>query len=154
MKENFITYEDGNFTGQLGRNFMCILLALKGYLKHILRLNARLLYLRLGSPLSHQQLLTSIPSNLPTSSNGFFIEIHENIIRVVFFIEDDIWALEHEDVCNLQSFVTVTALEILRQILRQYPRFIQTYETFVHMNQSLCTSWCFIKSIKMQITWS
>ena len=57
----------------------------------------------MGSPLSHQQLLTSIPSSLPTSSNGFFIEIHENIIRVAFFIEDDIWALEHEDVCNLQS---------------------------------------------------
>ena len=51
-------------------------------------------------------------------------------------------------------FVTVSALEILRQVLRQNPRFIQTYETFVHMNQSLCTSWCFIKSIKMQITWS
>ena len=51
-------------------------------------------------------------------------------------------------------FVTGTALEILRQVLRQNPRFIQTYETFVHMNQSLCTSWCFIKSIKMQITWS
>ena len=46
------------------------------------------------------------------------------------------------------------ALEILSQVLRQYPRFIQTYETFVHMNQSLCTSWCFIKSTKMQITWS
>ena len=46
------------------------------------------------------------------------------------------------------------ALEILRQMSRQYPRFIQTYETFVHMNQSLCTSWCFIKSTKMQITWS
>ena len=106
------------------------------------------------SPLSHQQLLTSIPSSLQTSSNGFFIEIHDNIIKVAFFIEDDIWALEHEDVCNLQSFVTATALEILRQMSRQYPRFIQTYETFVHMNQSLCTSWCFIKSIKMQITWS
>ena len=52
----------------------------------------------MGSPLSHQQLLTSIPSSLPTSSNGFFIEIHENIIKVAFFIEDDIWALEHEDV--------------------------------------------------------
>jgi len=88
----------------------------------------------MGSPLSHQQLLTSIPSSFPTSSNGFFIEIHENIIKVVFFIEDDIWALEHEDVCNLQSFVTSTALEILRQMLRQYPRFIQTYETLVHMN--------------------
>ena len=49
---------------------------------------------------------------------------------------------------------TAPALEILRQMSRQYPRFIQTYETFVHMNQSLCTSWCFIKSIKMQITWS
>ena len=58
------------------------------------------------SPLSYQQLLTSIPSSLPTSSNGFFIEIHENIIKVAFFIEDDIWALEHEDVCNLQNFVT------------------------------------------------
>ena len=54
----------------------------------------------------------------------------------------------------VQIFVTATALEILRQILRQYPRFIQTYETFVHMNQSLCTSWCFIKSTKMQMTWS
>ena len=32
-------------------------------------------------------------------------------------------------------FVTVAALEILRQVLRQNPRFIQTYETFVHMNQ-------------------
>ena len=51
-------------------------------------------------------------------------------------------------------FVTATALEILSQVLRQNPRFIQTYETFVHMNQSLCTSWCFIKSTKMQITWS
>ena len=51
------------------------------------------------SPLSHQQLLTSIPSSFPTSSNGFFIEIHENIIKVAFFIEDDIWTLEHEDVC-------------------------------------------------------
>ena len=108
----------------------------------------------MGSPLSHQQLLTSIPSSLPTSSNGLFIEIHENIIKVDFFIEDDIWALEHEDVCNLQSFFTATALEILRQMSRQYPRFIQTYETFVHMNQSLCTSGCFIKSIKIQITWS
>ena len=56
------------------------------------------------SPLSHQQLLTSIPPSLPTPSNGFFIEIHENIIKVAFFIEDDIWALEH-DVCNLQSFI-------------------------------------------------
>ena len=56
------------------------------------------------SPLSHQQLLTSIPSSFPTSSNGFFIEIHENITKVAFFIEDDIWALEH-DVCNLQSFI-------------------------------------------------
>ena len=54
----------------------------------------------MGSPLSHQQLLTSIPSSLPTSSNGFFIEIHENIIKVDFFIEDDIWALEHHDVCT------------------------------------------------------
>ena len=53
----------------------------------------------MGSPLSHQQLLTSIPSSLPTSSNGFFIEIHENIIKMAFFIEDDIWTLEHEDVC-------------------------------------------------------
>ena len=42
MKENFMTYEDGNLQGQLGRNFMCTLLVLKGYLKHILRLNARL----------------------------------------------------------------------------------------------------------------
>ena len=108
----------------------------------------------MGSPLSHQQLLTSIPSSLPTSSNGFFIEIHENITKVAFFIEDDIWALEHEDVCTFQSFFTATALEILREMLRQYPRFIQTYETFVHLNQSLCTSWCFIKSEKMQITWS
>ena len=58
----------------------------------------------MGSPLSHQQLLTSIPSSFPTSSNGFFIEIHENIIKVAFFIEDDIWALEH-DICNLQSFI-------------------------------------------------
>ena len=57
----------------------------------------------MGSPLSHQQLLTSIPSSLPTSSNGFFIEIHENIIKVAFFIEDDIRALEHENVCNFQS---------------------------------------------------
>ena len=56
------------------------------------------------SRLSHQQLLTSIPSSFPTSSNGFFIEIHENIIKVAFFIEDDIWALEH-DICNLQSFI-------------------------------------------------
>ena len=54
----------------------------------------------MGSPLSHQQLLTSIPSSLPTSSNSFFIEIHENIIKVDFFIEDDIWALEHHDVCT------------------------------------------------------
>ena len=57
----------------------------------------------MGSPLSHQQLLTSIPSSLLTSSNGFFIEIHENIIKVAFFIEDDIRALEHENVCNFQS---------------------------------------------------
>ena len=154
MKGKFITYEDGNFTGPIGKEFYVHSAGFKRILKTYLEIEARLLYLRLGSPLSHQQLLTSIPSSLPTSSNGFFIEIHENIIRVAFFIEDDIWALEHEDVCNLQSFVTSTALEILRQMLRQYPRFIQTYETFVHMNQSLCTSWCFIKSIKMQITWS
>ena len=57
----------------------------------------------MGSPLSHQQLLTSIPSSLPTSSNGFFIEIYKNIIKVAFFIEDDIRALEHENVCNFQS---------------------------------------------------
>ena len=31
---------------------------------------------------------------------------------------------------------------------------MQTYETFVHMNQSVCTSWCFINSTKMQIIWS
>ena len=31
MKENFMTYEDGNLQGQLGRNFMCILVALKVY---------------------------------------------------------------------------------------------------------------------------
>ena len=154
MKGKFITYEDGNFTGPIGKEFYVHSAGFKRILKTYLEIEARLLYLRLGSPLSHQQLLTSIPSSLPTSSNGFFIEIHENIIRVAFFIEDDIWALEHEDVCNLQSFVTSTALEILRQMLRQYPRFIQTYETFVHMNQSLCAFWCFIKSIKMQITWS
>ena len=41
-------------------------------------------------------------------------------------------------------FVTWTALEILRQVLRQNPRLIQTYEVFFHMNQSSCTSWCFI----------
>ena len=63
------------------------------------------------------------------------------------------WILWHFKKC-VQFFVTATALEILRQILRQNPRFIQTYETFVHINQSLCTSWCFIKSTKMQITWS
>ena len=51
-------------------------------------------------------------------------------------------------------FVTLTALEILSQVLRQNRRFIQTYETLVHMNQPLCTSWCFIKSTKIQITCS
>ena len=53
-----------------------------------------------------------------------------------------------------ESFVTATALEILRQIFSQYLQVLITFRTFVHMNQSLCTSWCFIKSIKMQITWS
>ena len=56
------------------------------------------------SRLSHQQLLTSIPSSFPTSSNGFFIKKHEYITKVAFFIEDDIWAQEH-DICNLQSFI-------------------------------------------------
>ena len=57
-------------------------------------------------------------------------------------------------IIGYKFFCIAAALEILRQMSRQYPRFIQTYETFVHMNQSLCTSWCFIKSTKMQITWS
>ena len=105
MKGKFITYEDGNFTGPIGKEFYVHSAGFKRILKKYLEIEARLLYLRLGSPLSHQQLLTSIPSSLPTSSNGFFIEIHKNIIKVAFFIEDDIWALEHEDVCNLQSFI-------------------------------------------------
>ena len=36
----------------------------------------------------------------------------------------------------------------------RYHKKKKTFRTFVHMNQSLCTSWRFIKSIKMQITWS
>ena len=54
----------------------------------------------------------------------------------------------------VQSFVTATALEILRQMFSQYLQVLITFRAFVHMNQSLCTSWCFIKSIKMQIIWS
>ena len=38
MKENFMTYEDGNLQGQLGMNFMCTLLVLKGYLKTYLEI--------------------------------------------------------------------------------------------------------------------
>ena len=53
-----------------------------------------------------------------------------------------------------QNFFTATALEILRQMLSQYLQVRIAFRAFVHMNQSLCTSWCFIKSIKMQITWS
>ena len=100
MKGKFITYEDGNFTGPIGKEFYVHSAGFKRIFKTYLEIEARLLYLRLGSPLSHQQLWTSIPSSLPTSSNGFFIEIHENIIKVDFFIEDDIWALEHHDVCT------------------------------------------------------
>ena len=54
----------------------------------------------------------------------------------------------------VEKFVTATALEILRQMLSQYLQVRITFRAFVHMNQSLCTSWCFIKSIKIQITWS
>ena len=68
-----------------------------------LSLDRMLYWISIESPLSHQQLLTNIPSSLPTSSNGFFIEIYKNIIKVAFFIEDDIRALEHENVCNFQS---------------------------------------------------
>ena len=78
------------------------------------------------SPLSHQQLLTSIPSSLPTSSNGFFIEIHENIIKVDFFIEDDIWALEHHDVCTYK----VSLLPRLWRFLDKCPD--STQDLFKH----------------------
>ena len=68
-----------------------------------LSLDRMLYWISIESQLSHQQLLTNIPSSLPTSSNGFFIEIYKNIIKVAFFIEDDIRALEHENLCNFQS---------------------------------------------------
>ena len=54
----------------------------------------------------------------------------------------------------VEIFVMATALEILRQMFSQYLQVLITFRAFVHMNQSLCTSWCFIKSTKMQITWS
>ena len=54
----------------------------------------------------------------------------------------------------VQSFVTATALEIFRQMFSQHLQVRITFRAFVHMIQSLCTSWCFIKSIKIQITWS
>ena len=44
------------------------------------------------------------PFKLSNLEQWLLIEIHENIIKVAFFIEDDIWALEH-DICNLQSFI-------------------------------------------------
>ena len=54
----------------------------------------------------------------------------------------------------VESFVTATALEIFRQMFSEYLQVRITFRASVHMNQSLCTSWCFIKIIKMQITWS
>ena len=69
-----------------------------------LSLDRMLYWISIESPFSHQQLLTNIPSSLPTSSNGFFIEIYKNIIKVAFFIEDDIRALEHENVCKCLQF--------------------------------------------------
>ena len=126
MKGKFITYEDGNFTGPIGKEFYVHSAGFKRILKTYLEIEARLLYLRLGSPLSHQQLLTSIPSSLPTSSNGFFIEIHENIIKVAFFIEDDIWALEHEDVCTYK----VSLLPRLWRFLDKCPD--STQDLFKH----------------------
>ena len=50
-----------------------------------------------------------------------------------------------------QNFFTAKALEILRQMLSQYRTFIQAYYAFNHMNQSICTSWCFIKSTQMLV---
>ena len=63
------------------------------------------------------------------------------------------WMLWHSIILHTFSS-TAAALEILRQIFSQYLQVLITFRTFVHMNQSLCTSRCFIKSIKMQITWS
>ena len=51
----------------------------------------------------------------------------------------------------VEKFVTATALEILRQMLSQYLQVLITFRTFVHMNQSVCTSWCFIKSTQMLV---
>ena len=57
-------------------------------------------------------------------------------------------------IIGYKFFCIAAALEILRQMSSQYLQVLITFRTFVHMNQSLCTSWCFIISIKMQITWS
>ena len=80
---------------------MCILVALKGYFKHILRFNAW--------PLPFPQKITNTfkKSQLPSifgganSSHGFFIEIWTNFIRATFFVKDEILALEHANYCSL-----------------------------------------------------
>ena len=53
---------------------------------------------------------------------------------------------------NVDKFSVVSeAGKILRHRFWQYRTFIQAYQAFNHMNQSICTSWCFIKSTQMLV---
>ena len=100
-------------------------------------------------------------SSLGTSDGLWLHNFLRSILNIIRLLENirrfstcwtsfDILAFHY----FVESFFTATALEILRQMLSQYLQVRITFRAFVHMNQSLCTSWCFIKSIKMQITWS